>query len=261
MTSRHLAPAKLTRSLAIVGLRSDGYHLLESEMLSVSLADTVAITEGGHGTTVHAHPGSRAEILDGGGENLCDAALRLIDRSASVEIEKYIPVGGGLGGGSSDAAAVLRWGGELDLDRAANLGGDVPFCLVGGRALVSGIGEVVDPMPFERLTFTLVVPDFSVNTAEVYRAFDECGAGSIHGHHRNDLRRAARMVAPALSSLMDELERRTGSAPSLAGSGSTLFYEGNMKDVGLDEHVVLEGERLTVIEVETVPPRWDGRQE
>ena len=75
-----------------------------------------------------------------------------------MHIDKRIPPGGGLGGGSADAAAVLRWAGVDDLAAAAALGADVPFCLVGGRARVRGIGEVVEPLPFVDRTVTLVMP-------------------------------------------------------------------------------------------------------
>ena len=81
-----------------------------------------------------------------------------------MHIHKALPLGGGLGGGSADAAAVLRWAGYEDVAGAAHLGADVAFCLVGGRARVRGIGEVVEPLPFEPIDVTLVVPPLSVST-------------------------------------------------------------------------------------------------
>ena len=86
---------------------------------------------------------------------------------------KRIPPGGGLGGGSADAAAALRFRGVTDVALAARLGADVPFCLLGGRAAVAGIGEVLEPLPFEELTLVLVTPGFPVSTIAAYRAYDE----------------------------------------------------------------------------------------
>ena len=100
-------------------------------------------------------------------------ALRAAGRTAQVRLVKRIPAGAGLGGGSADAAAVLRWAGVDDLAVAASVGADVAFCLRGGRARVRGIGEVVEPLPFEDRTFTLLTPPFGCSTRAVYRAWDE----------------------------------------------------------------------------------------
>ena len=81
-----------------------------------------------------------------------------------MRVEKHIPAGAGLGGGSSDAAAILRWAGVDDVELAASLGADVPFCLVGGRARVTGVGEIVEPLPFVARTYTIVTPLFGVST-------------------------------------------------------------------------------------------------
>ena len=136
--TRVTAPAKLTLSLRITGVRADGYHLIDAEMVSLDLADTLTIEEG-HGVAI-----------EGGGEidpddNLITRALALVGRTARVAVNKQIPTGAGLGGGSADAAAILRWAGYTDVEGAAQLGADVPFCLVGGRARVQGIGELVQP--------------------------------------------------------------------------------------------------------------------
>jgi 4-diphosphocytidyl-2-C-methyl-D-erythritol kinase len=250
------APAKLTTFLHMVGLRGDGYHLLESEMVTVSLADTLKVTEGESGTSVRGQDIS-GEAFSIEGQNLCDRALELVGRQARVDIDKQIPIGGGLGGGSADAAAILRWANFEDLDQAAVLGSDVPFCLLGGRAYVSGIGEVVKQEPFEPRAFTLILPALSVSTVAVYQAFDEVGVRESSAAHLNHLEAAARLISPALSAVMDELQRRTDTAPSLAGSGSTLFYEGSKNEFGLDEHLVLEGITCKAVDVVTVPPRWN----
>ena len=254
------APAKLTLSLTMVGLRHDGFHLLESEMVTVSLADRLTLDEGGTGTVVRPRSATSSSKVSVVGENLCDRALALVGKSAGVEIDKAIPVGGGLGGGSADAAAILRWANCDDLELAAALGSDVPFCVVGGRAFVRGIGELVEPAPFIERTFTLVLPHLGVSTVSVYRAFDEVGRGKSEGRHQNDLTAAARAVSSELDAVMGELQRRTGTAPSLAGSGSTLFYEGNKEDFGLSEQIMLAGVECTVIDVVTVPPKWNEEE-
>jgi 4-diphosphocytidyl-2-C-methyl-D-erythritol kinase len=148
-----------------------------------------------------------------------------VGRSAHVAVEKHIPTGAGLGGGSADAAAVLRWAGCRDRDVAASLGADVPFCLVGGRARVTGIGEIVEPLPFEARTYTLLTPPFGCSTPAVYRAWDELGGPA--GEAGNDLEPAALAVEPRLAEWRDRLGEATGQRPRLAGSGSTWFVEGD----------------------------------
>ncbi|MDQ2650330.1 MAG: 4-(cytidine 5'-diphospho)-2-C-methyl-D-erythritol kinase, partial [Actinomycetota bacterium] len=160
------APAKLTRTLRITGSRPDGYHLLDAEMVSVDLVDRLTISPG-DGLTVE---GGGSDIPTGDG-NLVRRALAAVDRQAAVHLEKGIPSGAGLGGGSADAAAVLRWAGCEDLTVAVGLGADVPFCLHGGRARVTGVGEQLEPLPFDDLTFTLLTPPVHCATADVYRAW------------------------------------------------------------------------------------------
>ncbi len=215
-----VAPAKLTRRLRIVGVRDDGYHLIEAAMVSVDLTDTLRFTDGDGLAVVDGAPD--VPIDDG---NLVVRALRAAGRTAHVELTKRIPSGAGLGGGSSDAAAVLRWAGVTDLDLAASLGADVPFCLRGGRARVRGVGEVVEPLPFEERTFTLLTPPLHCSTVAVYRAWDELGGPT--GDGTNDLEPAALVVAPELARWRDRLGDATGETPTLAGSGSTWFVEGD----------------------------------
>jgi 4-diphosphocytidyl-2-C-methyl-D-erythritol kinase len=212
-----VAPAKLTVSLRITGVRDDGYHLLDAEMVTIDLADTLTFSEGDGLEVVGADV-----VTDD--SNLVRRALALIDRRAHVRVEKRIPPGAGLGGGSSDAAAVLRWAGIDDSQLAARLGADVPFCLRGGRARVTGIGERIEPLSFEARTFTLVIPPFACATVEVYRVWDDLGGP--HGPGSNDLEAAALVVEPRLAVWRDSLAAATGQEPHLAGSGSTWFVEG-----------------------------------
>ena len=223
MGERQRAPAKLTLSLRITGVRHDGHHLLDAEMVTIDLADVLTFTPGDGLEVLHA-PG-----LETGDTNLVRRALRAVGRTADVLLEKHVPVGGGLGGGSADAAAVLRWAGCFDVAVAAGLGADVPFCLLGGRARVTGVGDVVQPLPFEARTFTLLTAPEPVSTARVYAAWDELGGPTAEGP--NDLEPAALEVAPGLARSRDRLGEATGKTPTLAGSGGTWFVEGDFPDV------------------------------
>jgi 4-diphosphocytidyl-2-C-methyl-D-erythritol kinase len=219
VADRVLAPAKLTRSLRVTGVRDDGLHLIDAEMVALDLADEL-VFDTGDGLVVD---GAAPDVpLDD--ENLVRRALAAVDRTARVRLRKRIPSGAGLGGGSSDAAAVLRWAGRTDLALAATLGADVPFCVVGGRARVRGIGEDVEPLPPLELTFTLLTPPIHCSTAAVYRAWDDLGGPTAAGP--NDLEPAALLVAPELAGWRDRLQEATGQVPVLAGSGSTWFVEG-----------------------------------
>ncbi|MEY2399318.1 MAG: 4-diphosphocytidyl-2-C-methyl-D-erythritol kinase [Actinomycetota bacterium] len=223
-----LAPAKLTLSLRVVGMRDDGYHLLDAEMVSVGLCDTLTFDDG-DGLALTGVPIPEGPSYD----NLVVRALRATNRVAYVRLDKHIPAGAGLGGGSSDAAAVLRWAGVHDLAIATRLGGDVPFCVVGGRAHVTGIGNRVEPLAFVAATYTLLTPPLHVSTPAVYAAWDELGGPTADGV--NDLEPAALAVTPELAQWRDRLGDATGVTPVLAGSGSTWFVEGAFPEAG---HVV-----------------------
>ncbi|MBU3700467.1 MAG: 4-(cytidine 5'-diphospho)-2-C-methyl-D-erythritol kinase [Acidimicrobiia bacterium] len=220
---RLIAPAKLTTSLRIVGVRADGLHLIEAEMVSLDLADELEVSESA--TIEVVHRSADGDEFEAGPDDLVAAALRSVGRRARVVVTKRIAPGAGLGGGSADAAAVLRWAGATDLDAAARIGADVAFCVVGGRALVSGIGEVVEPLPHVDRQFTLLTPPIHCSTPAVYREWDRLGGPQ--GEEGNDLEPAALAVAPELAHWRDELARATGRRPRLAGSGSTWFVEGN----------------------------------
>ncbi|MHB1444935.1 MAG: 4-(cytidine 5'-diphospho)-2-C-methyl-D-erythritol kinase [Acidimicrobiales bacterium] len=233
--ARWRAPAKLTRSLRVVGRRADGYHLLEAEMVSLDWGDDLLIG-----------PGSGLEVVDqtpwpggavpAGPDNLVSRAVGLVGREAAIRLTKRVPAGAGLGGGSSDAAAVLRWAGvaadQSGFDRAARLGADVPFCLLGGRARVSGVGERVDALEPLELEVSLLLVPLACSTPAVYAEWDRIqldgpvasdpaeGAGSV-----NDLEAAALRVEPGLAPWRDAWAEATGLTPRLAGSGSTWFVE------------------------------------
>ena len=244
-TARLLAPAKLTLRLRITGIRGDGYHFIDAEMVTLDLCDEIIV-----------HPSSQLSVeiiptagangpanatpdwdIPADGSNLVVRALELAGRTAHVEVRKRIPPGAGLGGGSADAAAVLRWANRMAADapatpplrapaivtpqQAATLGADVAFCLVGGRARVTGVGEIVEPLPFRDQSFVLWMPPLQVDTAAVYRTWDELGGPS--GDQYNDLEPAAVALHPELTAWRDELAQVSGRRPQLAGSGGTWF--------------------------------------
>ncbi len=228
------AYAKLTRTLRVVGTRADGYHELEAEMVTLDLADAIELETGAEGfevldevAWVGGSPAAGAartgSAVPAGKDNLVIRALEAVGRRARVRLVKRIPSGAGLGGGSADAAAVLRWAGVLDPELAAGLGADVPFCVVGGRAIVSGIGESVVPLGFEAITAVLVTPALAVSTPAVYRAWD--ALGSPAGDQGNDLEPAALVVEPRLGWWRDFVSDIAGEPPRLAGSGGTWFLE------------------------------------
>jgi 4-diphosphocytidyl-2-C-methyl-D-erythritol kinase len=240
------AHAKLTLSLRITGVRADGMHLIDAEMVTLDLHDTVSIDPGGRGVTVD---GPYADGVPTDERNLAVRALG--DVRAGLHLHKRIPHGGGLGGGSADAAAVLRWAGHpTDADglaAAARLGADVAFCLIGGRARVGGIGDVVDPLPHLDRVVTLVIPSLVVPTPAVYRAWDALGGPTAPGP--NDLEPAALTVEPALARWRDRIGDATGRTPVLAGSGATWFVHGEHGDA----LAALGGEGVEIVTARTAP--------
>ena len=235
------APAKLTVSLRVTGVRPDSFHLIDAEMVTLALADIIEINPNSDGIQLN---GKFAGGLSTSEDNLVARALKLVNRRAGVVITKNIPSGGGLGGGSADAAAVLRWAGFTDLVVAAKLGADIPFCIVGGRARVLGIGEIIEPLPNTRREITLVIPPFTVSTPAVYKAFDELtqfGKAPIKNLSSNDLEAAAIYIEPRLAIWKQKITQVAGAEPILAGSGSTWWLDGKFESLAsqLPEATVL----------------------
>lgn len=253
------APAKLTRRLQVVARRPDGYHLLEAEMVTLDLVDELEITTGDSLEVVDEIDwiGKRAAFPPREpGPNLVEQALRAVGRSAQVRLRKRIPAGAGLGGGSADAAAVLRWANCSDLDVAVRLGADVPFCLGGGRALVRGVGETVDPLAYEEADVLLVVPQIAVSTPAVYAAWDSLGEPV--GDNGNDLEPAALWVEPRLAWWRGLVTDVAGRRPRLAGSGGSWWLDGAREELAEVERrvcaaVLAEGESALVKLVRTLP--------
>jgi 4-diphosphocytidyl-2-C-methyl-D-erythritol kinase len=251
------APAKLTLSLRVTGVRADGYHELDAEMVTLNLADELELDDHGTGLTVD-DTALVGGALGDPARNLVAQALAAVGRDAAVRLRKRIPVGAGLGGGSADAAAVLRWAGCDDPAVAARLGSDVPFCVVGGRARVGGAGEVVVPLPYERREFLLLLPPFGVSTAAAYRAWDE----APRDDGPNALMEAALVVEPRLAQWRDALGEFTGADPVLAGSGSTWFVEGSDAIAGgsVPSELVVDGVSGRLVRATSVPAGWEGTE-
>ena len=180
------APAKLNLTLDVLGRRADGYHDLNMVMQSVALSDTITLELGTGGPlSVRTNLG----FLPNNEKNLAAAAALALQRETgrdagglSIAIHKRIPVCAGMGGGSSDAAAVLRaLNGALEtgldpLELARlgeQVGSDVPYCVLGGTALAQGRGEVLTPLPsLPRCAVVVCKPSFSISTPELFRQLD-----------------------------------------------------------------------------------------
>ena len=189
--------AKVNYALDVVGLRPDGYHEIRTVMQSVSLADEVTVERVANGFELRVEPDDPG--IGPAEDNTAYRAWRLLcelcgaELPARVTLRKNVPAGAGLGGGSSDAAAVLRGLDELfglGLSAAElrgvgeRIGADVPFCLVGGTALAEGIGETLTPAPAPPDHRLLIVkPPRSAETGKVYRAYD---AGPAPGGNATD---------------------------------------------------------------------------
>lgn len=176
------AYAKLNLSLEVGGVLENGYHLIKSVMQSISLHDTVTLKRS---RGISLNVGSNRVPSDS--RNIAYKAAELffkesgIDGGAEIELKKSIPVCAGLGGGSSDGAAVLRglnrlYGTPFSAERltalGASLGADVPFCIKGGTAFATGIGEVLEPLPKPRLFFVLLFDRTPLSTPKMYAALD-----------------------------------------------------------------------------------------
>jgi 4-diphosphocytidyl-2-C-methyl-D-erythritol kinase len=240
----------------VTGVRADGFHELDAEMVTLDLADVLEVEEDGSGLVVEAAPGTRGSDLPVPANNLVSVALAACGRTAAVRLEKRIPLGGGLGGGSADAGAILRWAGCHDLDLAASIGADVPFCLVGGRARVQGIGERVTPLPHVDRHYLLLLPPFGVDTAAVFGAWDR----GERAEGANALTSAALAVEPRLAVWRDALGELSGQVPTLAGSGSTWFVEVGPPGSASEDPPLLELGDVAgrLVRARTVPEGWLG---
>lgn len=251
------APAKINLFLRVVGRRKDGYHLLDTLMLPVSLYDEIEIRK------AKSAPGAAAPriavscnhpLVPRGDKNLAFGAAQLllpcIDKrwAIDIHIRKRIPVGAGLGGGSTDAAATLvginrlfKLGlSEARLEKLAlSLGADVPFFVRARPARARGIGERLCPISgLARFWLVILYPGFPVSTARVYRSFEATltktrvntsiatslkSPDAIVSLLHNDLESVALKMHPAIQLLKDKLLREGAAGGLMSGSGSAVF--------------------------------------
>jgi len=253
---RVLAPAKVNLTLRVLGRRTDGYHDIESLVQKISIYDRITFLE-------RDEPGIHLTCSDTslptGPDNLVYRAAELMVKSSrrakrgiSLHLDKTIPSGAGLGGGSSDAAAVLMglntlW--ELSLAReelveiGKEIGSDVPLFLHPSPSLITGRGEKVDPSPLlVDATYVVVFPGFSVSTRWAYSNFrltkepDIYRISALHKTARgalppnqwqnflvNDLEEAVTISHPEIGRCKEDLLRAGAAASLMSGSGSAVF--------------------------------------
>jgi 4-diphosphocytidyl-2-C-methyl-D-erythritol kinase len=251
--------AKINLGVRVLGRRPDGYHELRTVYQTIGLHDRLTISLHRRGSKIEVR--SDDPDLPTGPDNLVHRASEVFLRETGIRaavgivLEKRIPVGRGLGGGSSNAAVTLlalaklagrRLSGETWLSMAAQLGSDVAFFLLGGRALGVGRGEEVFPLPDAPPTPCLVVsPEISVPTAEAYRWLssrltsratapiiwgfcvgcwsDPSAAGWISDDLQNDFEPVVFARYPQLATIKKQLKRQGALVAALTGSGSALF--------------------------------------
>jgi len=233
---RLAAPAKLNLSLRVVGRRPDGFHELDGVMVLLELADELLLSPGDDGLIVEASKGDLPRYPT---SNLAwrglAAGLGAGPGDVSLSLTKCIPVGAGLGGGSSDAAAGWRLGRRSagasadptaeELSDLAAIGADVPFFAAQTPvARVSGVGDRVEPIQLPRGTGTEVVlalARFPLSTAAVFAELQESDWGR-GGPEGNDLLAPARRIRPEIDDIV-RLMVSAGAEPHMSGSGPTLY--------------------------------------
>lgn len=249
---RTYAPAKINLHLLVHPVAEDGYHPLDSLVAKITFCDVIDLQLRSDGEITFSCAGAACGPDEG---NLALLAAKLLapmrrgsDLGVAVSLAKSIPPGAGLGGGSSDAAAVLVALNQLwqlglphsDLrELAAELGSDVPLFVDGPAARITGRGEIVHPIEVHPFTVALLLPEFACKTPEVYREFDKAPPppaevidpeviasrppSQWRGLLANQLAPAARRVCPELAELWDRLSAAVPLPVHLTGSGSVLF--------------------------------------
>lgn len=243
-----LAPAKINLCLSVLGKRTDGYHEVEMLMQMVGLYDEVTVARASSGVTVTCDSGA---VPTGEGNIAWKAAAAMLERARagtglSVHISKRIPVAAGLGGGSSDAAAVLSAANSLlamGLDKEAlasigtGLGMDVPFFFYGPLALARGRGELLSTLStLPKFWVLLVNPGFETSTAWVYKNLNlrltrkvDCtkiaglSVRNIAQHLHNDLETVTAEAHPVIKKIEGMLIARGALGARMSGSGPTIF--------------------------------------
>lgn len=266
------APAKLNLFLHVLGRRADGYHLLQSAFVLIDWCDTLHFERRSDGT-LNRHDLSAALPAD----DLCLRAARALQAEsgtplgADISIDKQVPWGAGMGGGSSDAASTLLalnrlWGLNWPLPRllalGLKLGADVPFFLGGHNAWVEGIGEQLTPISLPRQWLAVLKPPSSIETRAIFASpllarnteavivagfLAKAGIDAlVNGFGRNDLQPSAEQQCTEVVQATQLLQARFGNS-RMTGSGSAVFARAGTQDAPL---ATLPAE---------LPPAWVGR--
>lgn len=282
------APAKLNLFLHVVGKRPDGYHLLQSVFVLIDWADTLHVELRGDGRL------ARHDVLGGAhphelpADDLCLRAARLLQAEtgcalgADIHLDKRLPAGAGMGGGSSDAATTLLalnrlWNLRLPLQRlmtlGLRLGADVPFFLGGGPAFVEGIGEILHPLTLPEQRFAVLKGPAGLSTQEIFSnellarsenlaivagfpALAGTAENLVSGFGRNDLQPAAEVISSEVRDALALLSKTFGNA-RMTGSGAAVFsvLDGDGKDGKDDQFLATLLQGLS----KEAPGAWTGR--
>ncbi|WP_120632372.1 4-(cytidine 5'-diphospho)-2-C-methyl-D-erythritol kinase [Ruegeria sp. EL01] len=242
MAIKAFAPAKINLTLHVTGQRDDGYHLLDSLVVFADVGDQLEFTPGPNLSLDVT--GEHAEGVPADNRNLVWRAAEAVGWTGRIHLNKVLPHGGGIGGGSSDAAAVLRMvakqGGEVPKNVPLSIGADVPVCMMAMAARMEGIGDRVTPVAMPQFYAVLVNPGVEVPTGAVFDAMkkrrnppmpvdipdfeapDVC-AEWLRAQ-RNDLQDPAVELAPKIGRVLEELSAtRDALLARMSGSGSTCF--------------------------------------
>ncbi|WP_434777777.1 4-(cytidine 5'-diphospho)-2-C-methyl-D-erythritol kinase [Neisseria sp. Ec49-e6-T10] len=236
------APAKLNLSLSIIGQRADGYHLLESVFCFINLNDEVYLLPR-IDTQINLHSSTFAKRAE---DDLTVKAARLLQIEGKVQkgvdiwLNKRIPIGAGLGGGSSDAATVLlalnklwqiNFSREQLIQLSVRLGADVPFFVFGNNAFVEGIGEKLTKIHVPKKWYVIIYPNELINTAKIFSHKDltRNSTPSIMrtlqnaDERKNDLQEVVLKEYPQVAKALNAL--KPFGYPIMTGSGSCVFLE------------------------------------
>jgi 4-diphosphocytidyl-2-C-methyl-D-erythritol kinase len=284
------APGKINVYLEVGALQDDGYHDVAIAYQAVSLSEDVRVTESAE-FTVSVQGSVELSRVPLDGSNIAVKAAKLLAERTGyrggvhIDIDKHVPVTGGMGGGSADAAATLLacdalWGTELPrdemLDLARQLGADVPFALTGGTAIGTGRGDELSPALAQgTFQWVLALADFGLSTPAVYRELDEhrarhaetlgdadprptVGADVLQAHRagdprmlaeamRNDLQAPALHLEPSLAKVLETGEGNGALAGIVSGSGPTVAFLAADLDSALELQVALSAAQYTVV--------------
>lgn len=237
-----LSPAKLNLGLKITGKRADGYHLLKSIFCMIDLYDRIEVqlTDNGKISLIeHNQAWFYQKDLAYKAAVLLQEYTGIKDTGANIRIKKVIPSGAGMGGGSSNAASVLitlnqLWKTGLNTEElcalGVKLGADIPFFIKGKNALVSGIGEIIEPIMLPNLYFVIIKPAFQASTKEIFENLELDSTKIVAEKYNqdyllntleNDLAMVVKKLYPEALSIFSELEKY--GTPAMTGSGSCIY--------------------------------------